>query len=201
MRCTSLRRFIAIFACVLFSSAPKAQDSTCSIVYGADWAFLFEAPKHWQVGCPIGDPSGMAVALWPEGTTWGDAPAVMYATVSDSHGLTLTEYASDELARFGKDSPNLRVESARSLAFANGKEVLVRALSGDSNDSHEQIGYGDLGATYLIVVLSSRTQATLDQLHPAFNALISSIQPMQLKRDDLHRGADPATSAASQSLP
>ena len=201
MRCTPLFRFIAIFACVLFSSTPKAQGSACSIAYGADWAFLFEAPKHWQVACPIKDPSGIAVALWPEGTTWVDASAVMYATVSDPHGLTLAEYANDELARFGKDSPKLRVESAPSLALANGKAVLVRALSGDRNDSHEQIGYGDLGTTYLIVVLSSRTQATLDQLHPAFDALISSIQPMQVKRDDLHRGANPATSAASQPLP
>ena len=170
-----------LLACLLVSAHLRAEESECAIVYGKNWAFLFAAPNGWKVACPVGDPSGVVVALWPEGTPWAEASGVMYATVSEKNGFSLKQFASDELARFRKQSAKLQVKVADPIALPNKTQALVRTLAGDQYGNHELIAYADAGTVYLILVLTSRTPNEFERLRPAFGKFVSSVSPMKIE--------------------
>jgi len=172
---------VLLVALILLSTTARSEESECAIVYGKNWAFLFSAPKSWKVDCPIQNPSGIVVALWPEGTTFANAPGIMYVTVSQKNSFSLEKFAEDELARFREQSPNLQVELSNSIALPNKSKALVRKLTGDQFGNHELIAYVDGGTVYLILVLSSRTQESFEHLRSAFGEFVSSIQPMNIK--------------------
>ena len=172
---------ILFLICLLVSITSRAEDSGCAIVYGKNWAFLFAAPNTWKVACPVNDPSGVVVALWPEGTPWANAPGVMYVTVSEKDGFSLEQFADDELARFRKQSPMLQVHVAESILLPNKTQALVRELTGDQYGNHEAVAYANAGTVYLIAVLTSRTQKGFERLRPAFGEFVSSISPMKIE--------------------
>lgn len=175
---------ILLLICLLVSVTSRAEDSECTIVYGKNWAFLFATPKNWNVACPVNDPSGVVVALWPEGMPWADAPGVMYVTVSEKDGFSLEQFAEDELARFRKQSPKLQAQVAESILLPNKTQALVRELTGDQYGNHEAIAYVNARTVYLIAVLSSRTEKDLKRFRPAFDEFISSISPMKIEFQD-----------------
>jgi hypothetical protein len=171
---------LLIVCCLLISSTARA-DSGCAIVYGQNWAFLFTAPAKWEVACPVKDQSGVIVALWPEGTPWAKSPGVMYVTVSKKNGFSLEQFAEDELERFRVESPGLQVQVIEPISLQNKSQTLVRKLSGDQYGNYEIIAYAEAGSTYLIFVLTSRTQKIIDSYLPSFRELVSSVSPMQIK--------------------
>lgn len=175
---------ILLFICLLTSVTSRAEDSGCAIVYGKNWAFLFATPKNWNVACPVNDPSGVVVALWPEGTPWANAPGVMYVTVSQKDGFSLEQFAEDELARFRKQSPKLQAQVAEAILLPNKTQALVRELTGDQFGNHEAIAYVNARTVYLIAVLTSRTEEEFKRLRPAFGEFVSSIGPMKIEFQD-----------------
>lgn len=183
---------ILLCICLLFSVTSRAEESGCSIVYGKNWAFLFAAPNNWNVACPVNDPSGVVVALWPEGTPWANAAGVMYVTVSEKDGFSLEQFADDELARFRQQSPALQVHAAEPILLPNKTQALVRELTGDQYGNHETIAYANAGTVYLIAVLTSSTRKEFERLRPAFNEFVSSVSPMKIKFRDVEKAPNPA---------
>ena len=180
-----------LLLCLLFSLALRA-ESQCAIVYGKNWAFLFEAPKQWQVACPVNDPSGVVVALWPEGTPWAKAPGMMYVTVSDKGDFSLEQFAEDELARFRAQSPKLQVQAIEPISLPNKSPALVRKLSGDQYGNYELIAYADAGTAYLILVFTSRTPKEFARLSSAFTEFVASVSPMKIEFHGAETAPNPA---------
>lgn len=172
---------IFLLACFLIAATVRAEESKCTIVYGKDWSFFFATPSGWKVECPANDPSGVVVALWPDGTPWADARGVMYVTVSEKDGFSLEQFAEDELTHFRQQSPNLLVEVSDPIALPNKSRALVRKLTRDQYGNHELVAYADAGTVYLILVLSVRTQQEFDRLRPTFGEFVSSVGPMTIE--------------------
>lgn len=162
----------------------STEESVCSIVYGANWAFFFVAPEGWNVACPLNEPSGLALALWPKGSDWPQAKGRMYVTVADKGNFTLQQFAVDEIKRFRKESPRLKVKILDPILFSNKTKVLMRKLTGDAYGNHELVAYGSSGPVYLILVLSAHSEAEFDKFRPAFNEFVLSIGPMEIGRTD-----------------
>ena len=55
---------------------------------------------RWAAQCYAGRAAGAALALWPQGTTLADAPAVMSVTVNEKNRRSLALFAADEQQRF-----------------------------------------------------------------------------------------------------
>jgi hypothetical protein len=186
-----------IISCWLHVPAFAQAQGKCAIVYGKDWSFLFSAPDHWNVACPVKDQSGVAVALWPDDAPWKNAKAVMYVTVSNKDDLTLEQFSEDELARSRADSPQLSVEKLDPIHFSNSGIALLRALSGDRFGSHELVAYADIGQAYLILVLTSHDQQSVERLRGDFEALVTSIKPMTIQFSEGAKSGAPVVKPAN----
>ncbi len=193
---------IFLIACLLVSATPRAEGAECAIVYGKNWAFLFATPNHWKVACPVNHPSGIVIALWPEGTPWANAPGAMYVTVGEKGGFSLEQFAADEVAHFRKQSPKLQVRVAEPIILPNKTKALVHELADDQYGNHEAIAYVNAGKVYLILVLTSRTQKEFERLRPIFGEFVSSVSPMKIKFHDTEKIPNPSavTRDAPQTL-
>lgn len=172
--------------CVLvlgISIAASTADAEggCSIMYGSDWAFTFATPDHWMSLCGAERAVGAALALWPQGTTFADAPAIMYVSVNEKSGLTLEEFTADEQRRFRADAPQLTIHSERPMVAGGGHRALVYSLSGDPGGNHELVGYVEGPTAFFILVVSSRNAESLERSRSAYHALIKSFVPMTAK--------------------
>lgn len=192
------QKVILLLACFLIAPTVRAEESKCTIVYGKEWSFFFATPKGWKVECPANDPSGVVVALWPDGTPWADAPGVMYVTVSEKDGFSLEQFAEDELTHFRQQSPKLRVEVSDPIALPNKSRALVRRLTSDQYGNHELVAYADAGTVYLVLVLSARTQQEFDRLRPAFDEFVSSVSPTKIEFRNTAKVPTPPTDSAAQ---
>jgi len=169
-----------VFASVLVTIVSVAHaQSGCAIVYGDNWAFLFATPERWVSQCRAERQTGAALALWPDGTTFADAPAVMYVTVNGKEDPSLEAFAAAEQQRFRAIAPKVKVMPAGPMVAANGKRALVVRLSGDLGQNHELVAYTEGPTAYFIVVLSARNPQALEEHRPAFQALLQSFSPMK----------------------
>jgi len=112
------RLLVLAFALWLTASWAKA-DAGCGIVFGSDWAFSFSAPARWAAQCHAEKPAGAAVALWPQGTTIADAPAVMSVTVNDKNPRSLRyspPTTSSDFDPASRTSPSVSSLGCRSAA-------------------------------------------------------------------------------------
>jgi len=173
-------RLATVFASVLVAIVSVAHaQSGCAIVYGDNWAFLFATPERWVSQCRAERQTGAALALWPDGTTFADAPAVMYVTVNGKEDPSLEAFAAAEQQRFRAIAPKVKVMPAGPMVAANGKRALVVRLSGDLGQNHELVAYTEGPTAYFIVVLSARNPQALEEHRPAFQALLQSFSPMK----------------------
>ncbi|HKN58560.1 MAG TPA: hypothetical protein VJV97_06890 [Gemmatimonadaceae bacterium] len=176
-------RLTTIFASVLVAIVSVAHaQSGCAIVYGDNWAFLFATPERWVSKCRAERQTGAALALWPNGTTFADAPAVMYVTVSGKDEPSLEAFAAGEQQHFRATAPKAKVSPVEPMAVADGKRALVVRLSGDPGQNHELVAYTQGPTAYFIVVLSARSVKALEEYRPAFQALLQSFAPMEQRR-------------------
>ena len=176
-------RLITVFASVLVTIVSVAHaQSGCAIVYGDNWAFLFATPERWVSQCRAERQTGAALALWPDGTTFADAPAVMYVTVNGKEDPSLEAFAAAEQQRFRAIAPKVKVMPAGPMVAANGKRALVVRLSGDLGQNHELVAYTEGPTAYFIVVLSARNPQALEEHRPAFQALLQSFAAMEQHR-------------------
>lgn len=171
-------RVIALLLCLLASAALRA-ESACSIVYGENWALLLVPPNGWEATCS--GPSDRVLALWPQGTSFSLAPGTIYVTVRDKGGLSLKQFAENDLARSKEQSPNLLVQPMTAITLPNKHQALVRKVSGDQEGNHELIAYVDAGNVYLTLALNARTQQSFSSFNPVFKGFVSSIHPMVMK--------------------
>lgn len=165
------------------SNELNRQNEKCMIVYGDEWAFGINVPNLWQSACHAEKTHGVPLALWPEGFSWANAMSRMYITVSKKNGMTLKEFADDEIERFKVLSPNVKVDSLAGIQ--DSASEIERRLSGDRNGSHELIKYLDGGTVFYILVFSSKTQEEFDKLNRDFEIFASSFQQLDRSKIDI----------------
>src|SRR5947207_13676671 len=175
-----VHRLTTVLASALVAIASLAYAQTgCAIVYGDNWAFLFATPERWVSLCRAERQTGAALTLWPEGSTFADAPAVMYVTVSGRGDPSLEAFAAAEQQRFRASAPKVKVTPAGPMAVANGKRALVVRLSGDPGQNHELVAYTEGPTAFYIVDLSARNVQAIEEHRPAFQPLLQSFSPMK----------------------
>ena len=159
--------------------ARDAEPGAC-IAYGDDWAFMIVPPPGWSLVCHVEDTLGVTVALWPSDSSWKDATAVMYVNPSGRSDPkeSLQAFVNDEIGRFRKDNPGLKVENAEGLKTGDAAPILVRKLTGDRFGNHEAIAYVESKRIFAILVLTARSEAAFNSSFAAFERLVGSYRYM-----------------------
>jgi hypothetical protein len=153
-------------------------DAGCGIVFGSDWAFAFSAPARWVTQCHGEKSVNAALALWPQGTTFAAAPAVMYVTVNEKNPRSLVLFAADGQQRLRSGGPNVTVRFEPGLSVGGGAAALAFRVTGDRN--HELVAYLEGSTRFFVVVMSARKAESLDEHKAAFQALLKSFVPMRV---------------------
>jgi hypothetical protein len=162
-------------ALALAQPAPESMNS--GIVYGENYAFVLSAPAGWVLDNESGAKQGLDAVFYPEGSSWRESGAVMYANVvqkTEDRDSTLAKVLASDEARFRSDSPGLVIQTAAAVATGDGKQAVIRHFSGSSLGNWEAVAYIDEEKVVSMLVLSCREEALFKKSLPSFEKLVAS---------------------------
>lgn len=117
-------------------------------------------------------------ALAPDGFTFKDAAAVMYAKASykprDPETKTLAAFIENDKVDFIRSDPGIVVAALAPLPTADGKKLSSFTYFPTNGGNWECVSYGEEGEFYLTFVLSARSKAAYEKAFPSFKAMINA---------------------------
>jgi hypothetical protein len=118
-----------------------------------------------------------ANALAPEGHSFADAEAVMYATASYKPRMPETKsldmFIADDKEQFLGSDPSLTVTPCEALTTADGQKLRSFTFFPKSGGNWEQVSYGEEGDFYLVFTLSSRSKEGFEKTQSAYRGLVA----------------------------
>jgi hypothetical protein len=118
-----------------------------------------------------------ANVLVPDGSSFGDAPAVMYAKAlykprsPEIHSLQ--ELIDSDRDAFEHDMPGLKIERLPDLTTGDRRHLIQLAFAPKGEGSWERVAYGEEDDYYLIFAISAQHDADLKAALPAFETLVA----------------------------
>ena len=174
----NMKRLLVLVFVLFVTASWVNADAGCGLVFGSDWAFAFSTPARWVSQCHAEKAVGAALALWPHGTTFSGAPAVMSVTVNEKRRQSLALFAAGDQQRRRSDTPNATVRFEPGMSVGGRPGALVFRASGDRN--HELIAYVEAPTRFFVVTVSARNSRSLDESKGAFQLLLNSFVPMKV---------------------
>jgi len=157
---------------IAFAIASVAGAQT-GMVYGDSHAFFVTAPAGWVLDNRSGLRDGVHAAFYPQGSSWTDSPAVMYANGSTrSSGQTLDSFIADDIQTFRGRSPQIQVKEGPSIKTKDGRVAVVRYFSGDQSGNYEAVAYIAEKKAMIVLALSARSQDAYQRSLQSFEELV-----------------------------
>jgi|ERR1700722_8720635 len=167
----TFRLALLIFSLAL-ATASAAEDQT-GVLYGDSHACFVTAPSGWVLDNRSGLRNRVHAAFYPEGSSWRDSPAVMYANgVGRSSGETLDSFIADDIQTFRDRSPQIQVKEGPPIKTQDGRIALVRYFSGDQSGNHEAVAYIAEKRAIIVLALTARTQDSYQRSLQSFAELV-----------------------------
>ncbi|HEX7518427.1 MAG TPA: DnaJ domain-containing protein [Chthoniobacterales bacterium] len=160
-----------------FKIAPNPTEEGFGIVYGADYAFGFNAPKGWMLDNESGLKQGVHAVFYPKGSTWENSVVVAYASARPKTDKIVT---ADDAAKFvveefhANGSPNYQGKRIKTVKSDSGPEAVIYYFSGDQWGNSEAVAYYVETKTINFVTLTSRDSKAFENALPAFEQLAAS---------------------------
>lgn len=156
------------------SDAPVDFQSDVGIVYGGKLGVIVSAPEGWVLDNKSGVSQGVHAVLYPQGSSWRNAPEVMYVNVSEmGPGKTLDAFVAADIARFKKEFSGLHVEELAPIVIRNGTEALVRTYSGGGYANFESVAYAQKGTSAVTYVLTCRNRQGYEKALAPFREMVA----------------------------
>ena len=118
-----------------------------------------------------------ANVLVPDGSSFGDAPAVMYAKAlykpQSPEIHSLQELIDSDRSAFERDLPGVNIERLQDLTTGDQRRLIQLAFAPNGDGSWERVAYGEEDDYYLIFAISAQHAADLRAALPAFEALVA----------------------------
>ena len=172
---------IVVTLMLLFCTAAIAQDDS-GIIYGKNYSFALTAPKGWVLDTTSGREQGLQAVFYPNGSSWKNSAAVMYANVVEKTVAgteSLQSIIANDVADYKKQSPELKVTDAdpiptRANASSKDKHATVKYFTGDRYGNSEAVAYVDEGTLIVMLVLNARSNKDFESSLPAFKEFVAS---------------------------
>lgn len=152
------------------------QEGEAGIIYTEDLVFSLTAPEGWVLDNHSGAQQGLPAVLYPRGSSWKEAPAVMYPT-SDRKPASdhpLQDVIAETVGQFRAASPALAVESLAPVPTGDSRMAEVRKLSGERQGTVEAIAFIEEADRVVLLILSARSETEYTAVLPAFLRLAGS---------------------------
>lgn len=146
------------------------------IIFRKDIKFVLKEPDGWVLDSKGGISQGIDAALYPKGSSWKNAVAVMYARVihKDETQKTVEDVISNDIADFTKLSKDSTVVDSASLPTRDKKQAVVKVFYDAANKNYESVAFIDNAKVVVIIALSSRSKAEYEKALPSFRDLVAS---------------------------
>ena len=152
------------------------------ILLNPDLKFILNEPTGWVLDTQTAQQHGLDAVLYPKGSSWKDAVAVMYALVihKDETKRTIEKVIADDIADFMKASKESTVGDSPAVKTRGGKDAIVKVFYDAANKNYESVAFIDNDKVVVILTLSSRSKSEYEKSLPAFKELVTSFFPFTL---------------------
>ena len=180
MKTTSLFGLGSLIAC----GGVFAQETyPGGIVYGPKAAFKIDAPAGWVLDNSAGAEQGLPCVLYPKGSTWADANAIMYAKIAGTDYEDVGKFVAIAIQQMEKahGKPKEKIDSGKT---GNGQSYFINEYPATKSYSQwERVAYVQLPGAVAYIVLSSRDEPSYRKDSPALRKVLKSFAYMEVKGD------------------
>lgn len=117
-------------------------------------------------------------ALAPDGSSFSDAEAVIYARALSKPGtpktLSVAMLIEEDKSEVHSQDPDMAIKPVEAIVTADGRKLPAFTFVSAVQDTWEQVAYGEEGEYYLIFTLSARNEAAYQRALPAYLKLVRS---------------------------
>ena len=169
---------------------PETVQYPGGIVYGGELAVAVIAPDGWVLDNKSGVSQGTHAVLYPRGSSWKDAPEVMYVNTGQIEpGGSICTVIAEDVEKFKKKFPQANIEMLEPIATKSGAQAQVRAFSGGGYLNFEAIAYARLGNDVALYVLTCRDKSGYDRTIGLFRDMVSTsvLGPISFVREILEQ--------------
>ncbi len=172
---------VVILASVLAAPSAHAEIEKTAIIceetgeicfYG--WPKL-KIPKGWHQDKEVSyeQSSNMLV---PDGATFANAEAVMYARALYKPGMpetkTLGMFIEDDKKGYVKSAPSVVIKKVKPVSTGNGKKLETYSFT--TEQAHEIVACGEEKEYYLVFTVSAKSEEGLQAAMPTFKKVVGS---------------------------
>jgi hypothetical protein len=153
------------------------------IVYGPKAAFKIDAPPGWVLDNSAGTEQGLPCVLYPKGSTWSDAKAIMYAKIAGTDYEDVGKFVAMAIQQMEKvhGKPKEKVDSGKT---GDGQSYFINEYPATkSYPQWERVAYIQLPKAVAYIVFSARDEASYRKNFPALNEALKSFAYMKVEGD------------------
>jgi hypothetical protein len=153
------------------------------IVYGPKAAFKIDAPAGWVLDNSAGAEQGLPCVLYPKGSTWADANAIMYAKIAGTDYEDVGKFVAMAIQQMEKahGKPKEKVDSGKT---GDGQSYFINEYRATkSYPQWERVAYIQLPKAVAYIVFSARDEASYRKYFPALNEALKSFAYMKVEGD------------------
>jgi hypothetical protein len=153
------------------------------IVYGPKAAFKIDAPAGWVLDNRAGAEQGLPCVLYPKGSTWADANAIMYAKIAGTDYEDVGKFVAMAIQQMEKvhGKPKEKVDSGKT---GDRQPYFINEYPATKSYSQwERVAYIQLPKAVAYIVFSARDEASYRKNFPALKEVLKSFAYMKVEGD------------------
>ncbi len=173
--------FISCALAPIPSSVEGAPDKNFGRVYADGFAFWVIIPKDWNLDKQTAIKVGIPALFVPDGWSFSNAPAVMYANCykkTPDKNSNLADFIRSDYEKFKTRNPSIQINDLGSIKTKDDKKAIIKSFvdPAGGEQAYEAVGYIDDVSIIAIVVLSTSHQKDFDKFLPVFREMVSSYE-------------------------
>jgi len=165
---------VVILALSSIRPLANAAQQMSGLVYGEGYSFWIDAPKGWELDPKTAKEYGVNVVLYPTGSSFQNAPAVMYANTLRKDE-TVQDVMKHEADTYREKYKGIQISSRPELQTKDRTIAHVQCYKGEKeNQSDEAVAFIHEKGFYVLLVLSARSEHAFEEAYPAYEQLVRS---------------------------
>ena len=153
------------------------------IVYGPKAAFNIKAPLGWVLDNRAGAEQGLPCVLYPKGSSWADANAIMYAKIAGTDYEDVAKFVAMAVEQMEKvhGKPKEKIDSGKT---GDGQPYFINEYPATKSYAQwERVAYIQLPKAVAYIVFSARDEGSYRKNFPALNEVLKSFTYMKGEGD------------------
>ncbi len=172
---------LALIVTVLLSTIAFGEDGKSILGYIDSTSFWVDMPVGWYNDQTVSKRFGTPFFLLPEGYSFENAPAVIYAS---SFRVSSTKEAMEEdISNFHSRDPETDILDAGTITSKSGRKFELKTFQSKKlkSQSNEAVAYLKEKEFILSIVLSAQGVQQYQRAYPTFKTMVESYELAKIK--------------------